>query len=216
MLSTIFLQSRCVRSTLKKNDWYCVSYKKSFQTKVKLNRVRYLNSQMVQLPKFTSDNCRILLLRLINSDPNLMKFDDALTVFTMMNDTMSKTPDAGRLADGEVLVFDLKCCSLGHLTKLSLSSLRCFIKYLIEAHPLRIKEVHLTNFEPWIEKFFMLTRPFIGEKAMKRFHFHEPNSETLFEFIPKDLLPDVLDGTAGSIEEAQKFWTQCCSDNRCL
>lgn len=169
---------------------------------------------MIPLPEFTSKNCRVLLVRLIDSDPESLVFDDALTVFTMMNDTMMKTPDNGHLADGEVLIFDFKGFSAGHLTKLSISSIRCFIKYMIEAHPLRIKEVHLVNFSSWIEKVFLIAKPFLGAKALKYFHFHEPNSETLLKFFSKDILPDFLGGTAGSTEIAKQYWIKRCIDHR--
>lgn len=170
---------------------------------------------MVPLPKFTSDNCRILILRLITSDSGSFDFDNALRVFTMMNDIMMKTRDEHQLADGEIIILDLKGYTMGLLTKLTISSLRCFIRYMIEAHPLRIKEVHLTNFEPWIEKFFMLAIPFLGKKALTRFHFHAPGSETLFEYIPRDLLPLIFGGTAESTDKLQQYWTQRCTDHRC-
>lgn len=45
-------------------------------------------------------------------------------------------------------------------------------------------------------------------------HFHTPNSNTLEEFVPKDLLPNEYGGKAGTIEEILSDWIQKVEDHR--
>lgn len=169
---------------------------------------------MVPLPKLTAENNRILLLRLIDYNPENIEFDDALTVFTMVYDISVITPEEDRLADGEIVIFDLKGLTGRHLTKLNLSSLRCFFKYMIDAHPLKIKQVHIINSHSLLDKLKLLMKMFLGAKAMAVFHFHMPVSTTLFDFVSKDVLPDEFGGTDGPIEVPKRHWIMRTEDHR--
>lgn len=77
-------------------------------------------------------------MRLIDFNPEDFTFDDALTVFTMVYDTSVVTRDEGELADGEIVIFDVTGMTAKHLTKIGLSSLKCFIKYMTDAHPVSL------------------------------------------------------------------------------
>lgn len=56
-------------------------------------------------------------------------FTDIIKVFFMVADVRLITPDQNGLTDGEIPVFDMAGFSLRHLTKVVLSSLRCYMKY---------------------------------------------------------------------------------------
>lgn len=170
--------------------------------------------EMVPLPKVTSDNNRILLLRLIDFDPDNLVFDDALTVFSMVYDVAMITADAGKIADGEIVIFEFNGAKPKHLTKLNISFLRCFVKYMIEAHPVRIKQVHVVNTHALLDKLVMMMKPFLGAKAMKVIHFHQPNSTTLYDYVSRDLLPIEFGGNSGSIEEPKWYWINRTDEHR--
>lgn len=170
---------------------------------------------MVPLPKVTPENNRILLLRLIDFDPENVIFDDALTVFTMVYDISVITPEQGGcLADGEIVIFDLKGLTGRHLSKLSLSSLRCFFKYMVDAHPLKYRQVHIINSHSLLDKLKLLMRPFLGSKAMEVFYFHLPNSTTLYDYVPRDVLPEEFGGTSGPIEAPKRYWINRTQEHR--
>lgn len=169
---------------------------------------------MALLPQVTVDNNRILVIRLIDYNPENLIFEHALTVFSMVYDTTIMTPEPDRLADGEIVIFDVKGLSARHLTRMSLSSLRCFIKYMIDAHPLRLKQVHVVNTHSLLDKLLMIVRPFLGSKAMKSIHFHLPETTTLYDYVPRELLPKELGGTAGLIETPKWFWIKRTEDHR--
>lgn len=172
--------------------------------------------EMVLLPKLTPQNNRIIVTRLIDfSTENIPDFDEILRVSSMIFDVAAITPenDGEKLADGEILVYDLNGLTAKHLTKLSLSSLRGFFKYMSEAHLMRIREIHLINCSSLVDKLFVLLRPFVG-KAMQIMHFHQPDTETLFDFVPKNILPVELGGIDGSIEKTKRFWLEKTEANR--
>lgn len=45
-------------------------------------------------------------------------------------------------------------------------------------------------------------------------HFHYPNSNTLDEFVPKDLLPNEYGGQGGTIEDIKNDWIKRIEDKR--
>lgn len=169
---------------------------------------------MVPLPIVTAENNRILILRLIDFNSDNLVFDDALSVWSMVYDTSMITPDTGSYADGEVIIFDVKGLSAKHLTRFGLSSLKCYLKYMISAHPIRIKQIHVLNSHAILDKLMIILRPFLGAKAMKVIHFHVPNSSTLYDFVPRDVLPDELGGTIGTITTPKWYWIHRTEDHR--
>lgn len=172
---------------------------------------------MILLPKLTPNNYRIILTRLINFDPDTIIFDDILSVSSVLSDVNLIIPENihdNTLADGEILVYDLNGLTGRHLTKLGISSMRGFFRYMTEAHPMRIKQIHLINVSSLVDKIIMMIRPFISAKAMSIMHFHAPNSKTLFDFIPVEILPIEIGGTDETIETTKQFWIKKAKDYR--
>jgi hypothetical protein len=169
---------------------------------------------MFLLPKVTPENNRIMFIRLIDFNADNINFNDALSVFSMVYDTTIITPENDKLADGEILIFDLNGITPKHLTRLGYSALRCFFRYMNEAHPMRILKIHLLNCSPLLDKLMMILRPFMPSKAVKVTHFHSPNSTTLFDHISRDLLPIELGGTDGSLEIPKWYWIRRTEDHR--
>jgi hypothetical protein len=170
-----------------------------------LTLISYL-SEIVLQPGVTPDNNRILTIRLIDHNPENLIVDHALTVFSMVYDTTIITPEPNQLADGEIVVFDPRGLSARHLARMGLSSLRCFIRYMVDAHPLRIKQVHVVNSNSLLDKLMMMMRPFLGARAVKTIHFHLPQSTTLYEYVPRELLPEEFGGINGSIKTLRQYW----------
>lgn len=45
-------------------------------------------------------------------------------------------------------------------------------------------------------------------------HFHTPNSNTLDEFVAKDLMPNEYGGRAGTIQDIHSDWIKKVEDHR--
>lgn len=88
-----------------------------------------------------------------------------------------------------------------HLTKLSLSTLRCYMKFTQEGFPVRLREIHLINCSPILSKLLTILRPFMKAQVRNMLNYHLPDSDTLFDHIDRDLMPNEYGGNAGSIHE---------------
>ena len=96
-------------------------------------------------------------------------FNDAIKVFFMMADCRFATTDED--VDGEIPIFDMSGYSLKHLTKTVLSSLRIYMKFVQEAHPVRIKQIHVLNSPSYMDKVLTVIKPFIKSEVFKLVSF---------------------------------------------
>lgn len=161
---------------------------------------------MVPLYQTTDENYKIIVLRLINDDFEKIHFNDVIKAFFMMSDVRLITPDVKALTDGEIPIFDMSRVSYRHLAKVILSTLRLYLKYTQEAHPVRVRHLHIVNCNPIIDKIMFLIKPFVRTENFNMIHFHTPGSTSLFKFVDKEYLPDEYGGSAGSISTQKVYW----------
>ena len=81
--------------------------------------------------------------------------------------------------------------------------------------PTRIKQVHLVNCPPFIDKITSIFKPFLKEKIASRVVIHMEGYEQLYNYIPKENLPLEYGGTAGSMaDHSRKTNADNTSDRR--
>lgn len=145
-------------------------------------------------------------MRLVDEDPSKFNLTNMIKVFFMMSDVRLITPDINDLSDGEIPIYDAKNLSFKHLTKVVFSSLRIFMKFTQEALPIRIQQIHVLNCSPVMDRALSLIRPLLFSKVFKLIHFHKPESDTLFKYIPKEIIPEEYGGNAGPIKVLREYW----------
>lgn len=119
-----------------------------------------------------------------------------------------------KVNDGDVPIFDMSGFSYRHLTKLSLSTLRCYMKFTQEAFPVRLKQIHLINVSPVLNKVLMVLRPFMKSSVSQLLNFHAPNSTTLFDHVPQEILPNEYGGKSGSMIDIKKNFVKQLESQR--
>lgn len=62
--------------------------------------------------------------------------------------------------------------------------------------------MHVTNVSPLIETIISWVKPFLKEKIRNRIFVHA-NTDTLYNYVPKDVLPEEYGGTAGKLQDMQ-------------
>lgn len=157
---------------------------------------------MVPLFQHTKENLKVCVYQLLNDDANNIVFNDLIKTFIMCCDVRLNLPveSAGEIEDGEIIIFDMKNLTFTHLTKVVIATLRMFFKYLQDAHPVRIVQLHIVNCTPVINKAIFIIRPFIYTKLYNALKFHNVGSmESLYEFVPREILPSDLGGDAQSL-----------------
>lgn len=171
-------------------------------------------SDMVPLREATPENYKVIILRFINDDFDHIQFNDVIKAFFMMSDVRLITPDFKCLTDGEIPIFDMERVSYRHLTKIVLSTLRLYLKYTQEAHPVRVRSIHIVNCSPIIDKIIYLIKPFVRTENFNMINFHTPGSTSLFKFVPKENLPMEYGGSLGPIANMKAYWMKRIEKHR--
>ncbi|XP_037039600.1 retinaldehyde-binding protein 1-like [Bradysia coprophila] len=155
-------------------------------------------TQMVSVPKTTPEGYHLLFYRLTDTDPAKMNFSDAVRAFCMFNDL--RISEDG-LTEGYIVVFDMKGLKLGHLAKIQLGSLRAFMSYIQEAHPVRLKKVLVIHAASIINQIMMILRPLIKSDLLSLLQF-TPNGP--LELFSEDIIPEDYGGKLKSMAEYYK------------
>ncbi|XP_030380712.1 alpha-tocopherol transfer protein [Scaptodrosophila lebanonensis] len=171
-------------------------------------------ADLVPLPGLTPENNKLLFYRLIDSDADKFNFTAGIKVFFMVADCRFALESDDRLSEGEIPIFDMAGYTLRHLTKTVLSSLRVYMKFVQEAHPVRLKEVHVLNCPSYLDKVLTVVKPFIKSDVFKLIHFHLPNADTPYKHFPRAMLPTEYGGEAGRMADLKQQWMQQLADQR--
>ncbi|KAL4703512.1 hypothetical protein ACJJTC_018096 [Scirpophaga incertulas] len=152
-------------------------------------------THMVALPNKTAEGFHVLLYRLAEFDYSKLNFADAVRVFCMFND-VKLSEDC--LSDGYIVIFDMKGCSLGHLTRVTLPALRAFMHYIQNAHPCRLKKIHVVHTVSFINQVMCLVKPLIHSNLLNLLNF---SSDGPASVVDKELLPEDYGGPLPPIKQ---------------
>lgn len=129
----------------------------------------------------------------------------------MMFDCVFSDFDIGEeIAEGEIVIMDLKGLSFRHFLKVvgHLPTAIFYMRYLQEAAPIKLCQVNIINPSSIVDRMFSLMRPFMTKELLDVIQIHS-KLETLHTRIPKELLPQELGGTADiDMIEIHKSWIE--------
>ncbi|XP_067006985.2 alpha-tocopherol transfer protein-like [Anabrus simplex] len=161
------------------------------------------------LPRHTPDGSRILLFRLMDSNPARYNATQAMKLGFMVGDI--------RLLEdtclNNILVFDLTGFTLTHLTLHTIPMVKKFMFVGQKAFPIRQKAVHIIYAPPFVDKILMLFKPFMKAKLAKRMYVHQ-GLGNLSEYIPRNLLPEDYGGDLPPLKEIHESWKKQLVENR--
>lgn len=180
-----------------------------FESKLKF----HFSSQLIPLPEKTPDNYNVTIIRLIDDDADKIIFNDCIKAFYLGGDLRLVTVDE-IWSDGEVPIFDMNNVTLRHLTKVVFQTMRLFMKYSQEAHPVVVRQIHVVNCSSLLNRIMLLVKPFLKAEVAERIQTHLPGSKTIFKYVSKEILPKEYGGTAGSIETTRQIWLQNLENHR--
>lgn len=163
----------------------------------------------------TPENFTVTVFRLVDGDPDKMDFNDVVKGFYMASDVRLVTTEEA-WSDGEVPIFDMNNVTLKHITKVVFSTMRLFMKYSQEAHPVIVRQIHVVNCNSLINRVMWLIKPFLKAEVAERIQTHLPGSDTLYKYIPRYVLPKEYGGLAGSVLETREYWMEYLEANRYL
>lgn len=147
--------------------------------------------EFVTLPKSDQNGNRIIFHRLADSRPSQYMFDDGIKLLLMSIDASLYTDGCSA---GYIFLFDMAGVRLGHLTRLSINSIRRFFEYLQEGMPVRLKAIHILNAVWFIDKVLALIRPFMKREFYEMLHLYTSDISDVYPYIPPECLPKDFGG----------------------
>ncbi|XP_012232115.2 clavesin-2-like [Linepithema humile] len=157
--------------------------------------------EFVALPKPDRNGNWIIFHRLADSRPSQYMINDGIKLLLMSIDASLYTNGC---SPGYVFVFDMQNVGLGHLTRLSINSLRRFFEYLQEAMPVRLKAMHVLNTVWFMDKVLALIRPFMKRELYEMLHLYPGDVSDVYSHIPPECLPEDFGGKLDCVANLHK------------
>lgn len=120
---------------------------------------------------------RIIFHRLGDTRPHQYMFDDGIKLLNMTADASIYKHG---VSPGYIFLFDMQGVRLGHLMRLSISSIRRFFEYLQDGMPVRLKGIHVLNTVWFMDKVLALIRPFMKRELFETVRKHCKETNVLF------------------------------------
>lgn len=144
-------------------------------------------------------------------------FDNIIKAFFLSADHRFAIVDENlplKMNDGDIAIFDMTGFTYRHISKLSLSTLRCYMKFTQEAFPVRLMGIHLINVSSVLNKVLWVLKPFMNKSVSQLLNFHLPNTTALYDYVPQELLPTEYGGKAGSMRDIKTNYVKKLEDHR--
>lgn len=117
----------------------------------------------------TPEGYAVSYMKLIDCNPDKYVFNDQIRAFDMA--IMVNLATHGTY-NGVIMVIDMEGAVFGHLTKLSVITMKKFLYYLQEAMPIRLKGIHYINVVSFIDKVLALMKPFMKKELINMVNLH--------------------------------------------
>ncbi|XP_041971680.1 alpha-tocopherol transfer protein-like [Aricia agestis] len=159
--------------------------------------------QGAPLPGLTPNGRRVTICRGLDKDIKMDVLNNVFKLALMIGDVrlMEELEGVG----GDIYVLDAGVVSPTHLAQLSPTAISKFLVCVQEAYPVKLKEIHIVNTSPLIEKLINIIKPFLKEKIKNRIFIHSEIS-SLYEHIPQKMLPEEYGGSGASLVEINNAW----------
>ncbi|XP_012224572.1 alpha-tocopherol transfer protein-like [Linepithema humile] len=159
--------------------------------------------QIPPLPGLTKDGRRVIVMRAISKDVPTPNVPEAMKLALMIGDIRLKEEQSG--VAGDVYVLDASAATPAHFAKFTPSLVKKFLVCVQEAYPVKLKAVHVINVSPIVDTILNFVKPLLKEKIRNRIFMHS-DLKTLYDHIPKEILPTEYGGDAGPIQDIHEKW----------
>lgn len=162
--------------------------------------------QFFLLPQKTESNNKVSFFRVTDTNPDTYCVLELCRMMLAVMDIRYVTIDED-LEDSDIAIIDMKGFGFKHFLKntASLSLLKTNTKYAQEAVPVRVIQSHYINCSSAVYKFYSFLKPFISKEVQNSIKIHE-NLNSLYDFVPKAMLPNEYGGSAGLSDDLHKDW----------
>ncbi|XP_047029027.1 alpha-tocopherol transfer protein-like [Helicoverpa zea] len=156
------------------------------------------------------DKEEIMIHRLLSTDN--FDFYNNLKSFSLQSDHwLRQKKDV--LPEHHIVVLDIKEYTLMIVARSNVFYFQKFLTFLLEAMPVRLKEVHVVNCPSFYEYLYGLVKGALPQEIRDIIHFHTDHMG-LHKFVDKKYLPAEYDGDAESMVEQSNYWVTEINDQR--
>ncbi|XP_043485337.1 alpha-tocopherol transfer protein-like [Leptopilina heterotoma] len=159
--------------------------------------------QVPPLPGLTENGRRVIVMRGLDKNRPTPNVAEAMKLVLMIGDARLKDEIVG--VAGDVYILDANVVTPNHFAKFTPALVKKFLICVQEAYPVKLKEIHVINVSPLVDSIINFVKPFLKEKIRNRIFVHS-TMETLYQCIPKDMLPMEYGGKAGPIKDIFDLW----------
>ncbi|RVE47935.1 hypothetical protein evm_007449 [Chilo suppressalis] len=161
--------------------------------------------QMPPLPGLTPEGRRVIVMRGLDKDIQTPNVADAFKLALMLGDVRLVEEKEG--VAGDVYILDASVATPTHFAKFTPTLVKKFLVCVQEAYPVKLKEVHVINVSPLVDKIVNFVKPFIKDKIKERIFLHTDTND-LYKYVPKEMLPTEYGGNAGSMNDLHNAWVK--------
>ncbi|XP_022131089.1 alpha-tocopherol transfer protein-like [Pieris rapae] len=161
--------------------------------------------QMPPLPGLTPDGRRVVLMRGMDKDAQTPNVADAFKLALMMGDVRLKEETEG--VAGDIYVLDASVATPTHFAKFTPTLVKKFLVCVQEAYPVKLKQVHIINVSPLVDKIVNFVKPFLKEKIRERIFIHG-DANDLYKHFPQEMMPSEYGGKAGPMDDLHNAWVK--------
>ncbi|CAG9791296.1 unnamed protein product [Diatraea saccharalis] len=172
-------------------------------TSPELDNVFTSKVQGPPLSGLTPNGRRVTICRGVHPNLSTMEIIDTLKLALMIGDVRLTEEREG--VAGDIYVLDAAVLGPSLLAKLSPATIKKFMICIQEAYPVKLKEIHIINTSPIVERFVNFVKPFLKEKIRKRIFIHK-DVKDLYKYVPQDMLPIEYGGPCSTMDDLQEQW----------
>lgn len=159
--------------------------------------------QIPPLPGLTKNGRRVIVMRGIEKDVPTPSVSEAMKLALMIGDVRLREESHG--VAGDVYILDASVATPTHFAKFTPALVKKFLVCVQDAYPVKLKEVHVINISPLVDTIVTFVKPLIKEKIRNRIFLHS-DIKTLYEHVPREMLPAEYGGDAGPIQDIHEMW----------
>ncbi|VVC29338.1 Cellular retinaldehyde binding/alpha-tocopherol transport,CRAL-TRIO lipid binding domain,CRAL/TRIO, N- [Cinara cedri] len=150
------------------------------------------------LPELTPDGCKVIFVYAKRTEPELFVLADFIKTLSMVIDMLLMTTGT---FDGFIIIYDMKGFGLSHIGRLGINMIKKYVYFLQDGLPARLKGIHTINTTQYIDMITGMMKPFMKKELSEKFFYHQVNSEKIYDYVPKNMMPSDVGGNGKSLQE---------------
>lgn len=162
------------------------------------------------LPGVTKEGRRVMVLRGKDKNFHHPPAEDAIKLLFMVGDIRLSAEEIG--VAGDVYILDAGVVTPTHFAKVTPALVKKFLVCVEDAYPVKLKEIHIVNAHPLVDTIYTWVKPLLKDKIKNRVHIHSDGLESLYKFVPQEMLPEEYGGSVGKIQDLHDQWLKRMED----